>query len=39
VRRKKEEEEEAGEEDRLGSTVVCDLYTVLLADSFHSKTL
>jgi hypothetical protein len=34
-----EEEEKEEEEDILGSPVVCDLYTVLLIYSLHSKTL
>jgi len=34
-----QEEEEEEEEYRLGSLVVCDLYTVLLIDILHSKTL
>jgi hypothetical protein len=34
-----QEEEEEEEENRLVSLVVCDLYTVLLIDSLHSKTL
>ena len=35
----KSENEQEEEEDRLGSPVVCDLYTVLLIDNFHPKTL
>jgi hypothetical protein len=34
-----ENEEEEEEEYRLGSPVVCDLYTVLIIDNLHSKTL
>jgi hypothetical protein len=36
---KSENEQEEEEEYRLGSVVVCDLYTVLLIDILHSKTL